>query len=268
MVDIRDEELKGIDEELEALMKAGVHVGHARSKTHPAMRPFIFTTRNNVQIIDVTKTKEFLTKAEVFLKGVTARGGLVLWVGTRPSARAAVEGSAEKTEMPFVSVRWTGGLLTNYKVIAKRVADMEDIEKREASGDLEKYTKQERARIMEEHASLVKVHNGLRRLKRLPDAIIVIDTLQDHLAVAEANKLKIPVVALCDSNANPNLIQYPIPSNDDARLAVDYMSERLAEALLLGREEAKRAQALAKEREIAVAAEKAAELAAGAGEGK
>lgn len=261
MAEIIDEDLKGTDEELQALMKAGVHVGHARSKTHPAMRPFIFTTRNNVQIIDVTKTKEFLLKAEAFLKSVTARGGLVLWVGTRPSARAAVEGAAEKTEMPFVSVRWTGGLLTNFKVIAKRVADMEDIEKRDSNGDLEKYTKQERARIMEEHASLVKIHNGLRRLKRLPDALVVIDTLQDHLAVAEANKLKIPVVALCDSNANPNLVQYPVPSNDDARLAVDYMSERLAEALLEGREEAKRVQAAAKEKEAAVAAATAAELA-------
>lgn len=249
MTDISQEEFKMGDEELQALMKAGVHVGHNRSKTHPAMRPFIFTTRNNVQIIDVTKTKEFLAKAEAFLKSVTARGGLVLWVGTRPSARAAVEGAAQKTEMPFVSVRWTGGLLTNYRVIAKRVADMEDIEKRTANGDLEKYTKQERARIMEEHESLVRIHNGLRRLKRLPDAIIVIDTLQDHLAVQEANKLRIPVVALCDSNANPNLAQYPIPSNDDAKLAVEYMSDRLAEALVQGRAEAKRLEALAKEKE-------------------
>ncbi|MBI3627286.1 MAG: 30S ribosomal protein S2 [Candidatus Sungbacteria bacterium] len=234
------------DEEIQTLMKAGVHIGHVKSKTHPAMRPFIFTTRNNVQIIDVLKTKEFLVKAEAFLESVRARGGLILWVGTRPSARVAVEQAAKKTSMPYVTTRWTGGLLTNFRVISKRVQDMEEIERQTRDGELEKYTKQERARINDEYQSLVKVHDGLRLLKKMPDAVIIIDTLQDNLAVNEARKVRIPIVALSDTNTDPNLVTYSIPSNDDARLAVGYMTERLAEAILEGAEEAKRVEALAK----------------------
>lgn len=252
VTELSQEELKANgppDEEIQSFMKAGVHVGHVKSKTHPAMRPFIFTTRNNVQIIDVVKTKEYLAKAEAFLKNVASRGGLMLWVGTRPSAKAAVEEAAKSTKMPWVSTRWTGGLLTNFKVIVKRVADMEEIERRTASGDLEKYTKQERARINDEYQSLLKIHNGLRLLKHLPDAIIIIDTLQDHLAVTEARRMKIPIVALMDTNTNPALVEYPIPSNDDARLAVYYMTKRLADAILEGAKEAERAAALAREKE-------------------
>ncbi|MBI2055073.1 MAG: 30S ribosomal protein S2 [Candidatus Sungbacteria bacterium] len=242
------------DDELQTLMKAGVHVGHVKSKTHPAMRPFIFTTRSNVQIIDVVKTREYLAKAEAFLQSITARGGLILWVGTRASARAAVDEAAGKTNMPWISSRWVGGLLTNFKVIAKRIADMEDIEKRTASGDLEKYTKQERARINDEYQSLLKTYNGLRLLKKMPDAVIVIDTTQDKLAVSEARRMRIPIVALCDTNCDPNSIQYPVPSNDDARLAVQYMAERFAEAAINGQAEYKRAEVIAKEREAEVAA--------------
>lgn len=247
------------DEELQALMSAGVHVGHLRSKTHPAMRPFIFANRNNVQIIDVLATREHLQKAEAFLKSVAMKGGLILWVGTRPSARAAVEEAAKATQMPYVTMRWTGGLLTNFKVIAKRVEDMEEIEKRQASGDLEKYTKQERARINDEYQGLLKVHNGLRLLKRMPDALIVIDTLQDKLAVSEARRMRVPIVALVDTNANPNLVQYPVPSNDDARLAVTYMTGRFANAILEGAAEAKRQAALAKEKEASSAADQRGE---------
>ena len=245
--DIR--ELKPSDEsqaELQALMKAGVHIGHVRSKTHPAMRALIFTTRNNIEIIDVIKTSEYLAKAEAFLRGVAARGGIVLWVGTKPSARKAVEAGAAATGMPFVTARWIGGLLTNFKVISRRVAEMEDIERRKANGDLEKYTKQERARIDILHQSLVKVYDGLRLLKRLPDAMIVIDAVHDHSAVAEAKRTKIPIIALADTNTDPRLIQYPIPSNDDARLAVEYMTGRMAAALDAGKLEAERTALLAK----------------------
>ncbi len=234
------------DEEIQTLMRAGVHIGHVKSKTHPAMRPLIFTTRNNVEIIDVIKTSEYLARAEAFLRGVTAKRGLVLWVGTKPSARKAVEEAAFATGMPFTTSRWIGGLLTNFKVISRRVAEMEDIERRKANGDLEKYTKQERARIDILHQSLAKVYDGLRLLKRLPDAVIVIDAVHDHSAVAEAKRTKIPIVALADTNTDPRSIQYPIPSNDDARLAVEYMTGRMAAALSLGKLEAEQVAALAK----------------------
>lgn len=232
--------------DIQALMKAGVHIGHVKSKTHPAMRPLIYTTRNNIEIIDVIKTAEYLTKAEAFLCGVTARGGTVLWVGTKPSARKAVEAAAAATAMPYVTARWIGGLLTNYKVIARRIAEMEDIEKRKANGDLDKYTKQERARIDILHQSLVKVYDGLRLLKRMPEAVIIIDAVHDHSAVAEAMRMRVPVVALADTNTDPRLIQFPIPSNDDARLAVEYMTGRMAAALAAGKLEAERAAVLAK----------------------
>lgn len=238
-----------VDEEVEQLMKASVHMGHAKSKTHPSMRPFIFTTRNNVQIIDVLKTKEYLAKAETFLKSVAARNGTALWVGTRPSAKEALEAAAEATGMPYVAHRWVGGLLTNFKVIAKRAARIEEIEAGNASGDYEKYTKQERARINDEYQSLLKTYAGLRKLKRLPEALIIIDTTHDRIAVNEAQKVRIPIVALIDSNADLNAVQYPVPSNDDARLAVNYMMERFAAALKAGAEEAARAAAEALERE-------------------
>ncbi|MBI2097100.1 MAG: 30S ribosomal protein S2 [Candidatus Sungbacteria bacterium] len=247
--DEADRELKVADalqDEIQALMKAGAHIGHVKSKTHPAMRPFIFTTRNNIEIIDVLKTAEYLAKAETFLRSVAARGGMALWVGTKPSARQAVEGAAAATNMPHVTGRWIGGLLTNFRVISRQVAEMEDIEKRKANRDLEKYTKQERARIDDKYQSLLKVYGGLRLLRRLPDAVIIIDTVHDHIAVGEARRMKIPIVALVDTNTDPRPIQYPVPSNDDVRLAVQYMTHRMAEALKLGVEEATRAAATAK----------------------
>lgn len=255
-----EEQLKldaALDEEVQALMRAGVHIGHVKSKTHPAMRSLIFATRNNTQIIDVVKTKQYLAKAEAFLQSVTARGGIVLWVGTKPSARAAIEEAAKKTGMPYMTFRWIGGLLTNFKVISKRIAEMEDIERRTRSGDLEKYTKQERARIGEEHQRLLKAYNGVRALKRLPDAVIVVDMLHDHLAIKEAHRLKIPVVALADTNSNPNLAEFPVPSNDDARLSVSYMMSHFADAILVGIEEAKRALAAEAERQATAASERA-----------
>jgi len=237
------------DEEMQVLMKAGVHIGHTRSKTHPAMRPFIFTTRNNIEIIDVLKTAEYLAKAEAFLQTVTARAGMVLWIGTKPSARVAVLEAAQKTGMPSVTNRWVGGLLTNFKVISRRVQTMEEIERKKANGELEKYTKQERARIDELHQSLFKVYNGLRLMKRVPDAVIIIDAVHDHSALAEARRIKIPIVALSDTNTDPRTITFPIPSNDDARLAVEYMTIRMADALARGAHEAEKALAAAKEAE-------------------
>ncbi|MBI4135049.1 MAG: 30S ribosomal protein S2 [Candidatus Sungbacteria bacterium] len=231
------------DEELQTLMKAGIHIGHVKAKTHPAMRPFIFATRNNIQIIDVTKTRQYLARAEAFLKDVATRGGMILWVGTKPSARLAVEEAAEKTGMPHTASRWIGGLLTNFKVISKRIAALEDIERRMRAGDLEKYTKQERARIGEEYQRLLRSYNGARTLKRLPDALVVVDILHDSLALEEAHRLKIPVVGLADTNSNPNALEFPIPSNDDARLAIQYMMSRFAGAVLQGIEEVKRAEA-------------------------
>jgi len=223
------------DPELEALMKAGVHLGHAKTKDHPSMKKYIFGVRNTISVLDLVRTKEALERAESFLKEVAAKGGLVLLVGTRPAARKAIIEAAERTGMPYFTERWIGGTLTNFKVIGKRVEYMEQLEREKASGELEKYTKKERMNKEEELVRLRRLFDGLRALKRLPEAVFIVDTIQDDTAVREARRMKIPIAALCDSNANAELIDYPIPSNDDALPAVRYMVGRIGQAIDTGR---------------------------------
>ena len=225
------------DAELEALMKAGVHLGHAKTKDHPSMKKYIFGVRNTISVLDLTLTKAALANAEAFLKEIGARGGLVLLVGTRPAARQAILEAAERTRMPYFVERWIGGALTNFKVITKRVEYMAELEREKASGELEKYTKKERMGKEDELVRLRKFFDGLRLLKRLPDAVFVVDTTYDDTAVREARRMKIPVAALCDTNADAELIDYPIPSNDDALPAVRYMVGRIGTAIEEGLKE-------------------------------
>lgn len=227
------------DPELEIMLKAGVHLGHAKSKNHPAMQPYIFGVRNTVSVIDLTKTKERMAQALEFIKGVVMKRGMILLVGTRPAARKAILEVAEKTKMPYFVERWIGGTLTNFKVISKRVEYMESLEKAKASGELEKYTKRERMKKEEEIVRLRKNFDGIRVLKRLPDALFIVDITEDTTAVREARRMKIPIIALVDTNSNADLINYPIPSNDDALPAVRYMMERIGEAIEEGLNEQK-----------------------------
>lgn len=222
------------DPEIEAMLKAGVHLGHTRSKNHPSMQQYIFGVRNMISIIDLTKTKEKLAAALAFLESIAAKGGLVLLAGTRPAARKIVQEVAERTKMPYFTERWIGGTLTNYKVIAKRVEYMEALEKDKASGGFEKYIKKERMKKEELLERLCKTFDGIRTLKRMPDAVFVVDITEDTTAVEEARKMKIPVVALVDTNSNMKLADYPIPSNDDALPAVVYMVGKIGEALERG----------------------------------
>ena len=217
--------------ELEAMMRAGVHLGHAKSKDHPSMKEYIFGVRNTVSVIDLVKTSTALAVAEAFLKERVAKGGLVLLVGTRPAARQSILDITTATAMPYFTERWIGGTLTNFKVIRKRIEYLETLEKEKASGEFEKYTKKERMMRDEEIVRLKKMFNGLRTLTRLPDAVFVVDTTEDTTAVHEARLMKIPLVTLCDTNADAREIDYPIPSNDDALLAVRYMMGRIGEAI-------------------------------------
>lgn len=223
-----------VDAELEEMAKAGVHLGHAKSKNHPAMQAYIFGVRNTVSVIDLVKTKEKLAAALEFLRGVAEKGGLILLVGTRPASHQIVLEVAKRTNMPCFVERWVGGTLTNFKVIAKRVEQMESIEREKASGGFDKYKKKERLKKDEELERLKKNFDGLRTLKRLPDAVFVVDITQDTTAVMEAKRMKIPVVALVDTNSNANLIDWPIPSNDDALSAVRYMVGRIGDAIADG----------------------------------
>lgn len=226
------------DPELEAMLKAGVHLGHAKSKSHPAMQPYIFGIRNTVSIIDLAQTKEKFALALEFIHNIGARGGTVLLVGTRPTARKIILEVVEKTKMPYFTERWIGGTFTNFRVIGKRVEYMESLERSRAAGEFQKYTKYEQMKKDEEIERLKKNFDGLRTLKRLPDAVFVVDITHDTTAVSEARRMKIPVVALVDSNANANLVTYPVPANDDALPAVRYMVGRIGEAIEEGQRHA------------------------------
>lgn len=220
-----------VDPEIDAMLKAGVHLGHVKSKNHPSTQPYIFGVRNTISVIDLTKTKELLSKAMEFITGIVSRGGIVLLVGTRPSARGVVAEVAQKTKMPYFSGRWIGGTLTNYKMISRRVGYLESLEREKAAGGFEKYTKKERMKKEEEMVRLRKSFDGIRTLTREPDAVFIVDTTADETAVREAKKMKIPVVALVDTNADATVIDYPIPSKDDAFGAVQYMVHKIEEAI-------------------------------------
>lgn len=229
------EQAEVVDAELEAMAKAGVHFGHAKTKNHPAMAPYIFGMRNTVSILDLVKTKANLHIALQYLHETSAKGGIILLVGTKPSARKLILEMAEQTNMPYFVERWIGGSLTNFKVIAKRVEYMETLERERATGELEKYTKREQLKKGEEADRLKKFFDGLRRLKRLPDAVFVVDVTQDVTAVREAKRLRIPVVALLDTNSDPRGIDFPIPANDDALPALRYMLGRIGAAIEEGK---------------------------------
>ena len=224
-----------MSKEVESMLKAGIHLGHSKSKNHPAMQPYIFGVRNTIAIIDLIKTEEKLRHAMNVVREIASRGGMILFVGTRPGTRHVVFKTASDAGMPYFIERWIGGTLTNYKMISKRVEQMETLEKERETGGFDKYTKKERGRKDDEIARLKRFFDGLRTLKRMPDAVFVLDTTHDTTAVAEAKKIKIPVIALCDSNSNIGLIDYPIPSNDHALSAVVYMLGKMTEAIEEGK---------------------------------
>lgn len=232
--DLKENVLPGVstvDLEVEEMIKAGVHLGHLKSKNHPAMQPYIFGVRNNISIIDLTKTKDLLAKALEFIKQTVANGGIVLLVGTRPAAKKIIREVAEKTGMPYYNERWIGGTLTNFKVVRSRVDYLERLEQERSRGEFEKYPKKERMRKEKEIEQLKRNFEGIRIMKRLPDILFVVDITEDLIAVEEARKMKINIVALCDTNSNANLVDYPIPSNDDALTAVEYMLEKIRLAI-------------------------------------
>lgn len=237
-----------VDPEIEVMMKAGVHLGHAKGKTHPAMKPYIFGVRNTISVIDLTKTKEKLDTALEFIKGVASRGEQVLLVGTRPAARRAILEVIERVKMPYYIDRWIGGTMTNFEEISRRVAYLEQLEKGKGSGEWEKYTKKEQIERGKELERLKKNFEGIRSMKRMPGAVFIVDINEDVTAVREARRKKVPLVALVDTNSNVDLIDYPIPSSDDALPAVRYMVGRIAEAIEEGQKQAKEKAVLAAEK--------------------
>ena len=217
------------------MLEAGVHFGHQTRRWNPKMKRFIFGERNGIYIIDLEQT---LTRVEVaynFVRDLVAGGGNVLFVGTKKQAQDPVRSYAEKCGMPYVNERWLGGMLTNFETMSKRVGKMLEYERMKASGEFEVMIKKEALLLDRELEKLQRNLGGLRGMKQRPDAIFVLDTKKEHIAVTEANKLGIPVVAVVDTNVDPDVVQFPIPGNDDAIRANSLLTRVIADAVEEGR---------------------------------
>jgi len=216
------------------LAEAGVHFGHRVSRWNPKMKPFIRSKRKVIHVIDLKRTCTGLVRAVYFLENVAAEGGKILFVGTKRPARAVIEEVAKKCEMPYVTERWLGGSLTNHMTIRSRLARLEEIESMERTGEIERYSKKMISSIMREKRKLVRNLDGIRTLNRLPRTLVIVDPRQEAIAVKEARKLNIPVVALIDTDSDPDLIDIPIPGNDDAMRSILIIMKELEQAVEKG----------------------------------
>src|SRR5438034_7725397 len=201
---------------IKELLDAGVHFGHQTKRWNPKMKPFIFDARNCIHIIDLSKTLSQLDAACNFLSSIVSKAGKVLFVGTKKQAQQAVKETAKESGQFYVTERWLGGTLTNFATIKKSIGRLKQIEKMEADGTINQYVKQEQSMIRREAARLVKFFDGIRSMEKHPGAMFVVDIKREHNAVAEARRLKIPVVAIVDTNCDPDLVEYPVAGNDDA----------------------------------------------------
>lgn len=217
------------------MLENGVHFGHQTRKWNPNMKPYIYTAKNNVYIIDLNKTQEQLDKAYESLKKLTEDGGKVLFVGTKKQAQATILEEAIRSGSFYVNQRWLGGTLTNFRTIQKSIKKLVDLEEMEENGTLAVYTKKEQALMLKQKEKLDNFLGGIKEMKKLPDALFVVDPLEEHNAVAEARKLGIPVYALIDTNADPRTVDYPIPANDDAVRSIKLMVSLVADAICEGK---------------------------------
>lgn len=225
------------------MLQAGVHFGHQTSKWHPKMAKYIHGSRQGIHIINLEETQKHLEKAMAFVKSITQRGGVVLFVGTKKQAADIVKTTAESCGMPYVNKRWLGGTLTNFSVIAQLLRKFKDLKKKQERGELAKYTKFEQARFNEEIQKLDEKAGGIQDLAKIPEAIFIFDIRKDKTALDEAVRRGIKVIALCDSNVNPIDIDFPIPANDDAVKSIELIGKMMAEACADGRSEWESARA-------------------------
>lgn len=232
-----------IDVDIKQLLEAGAHFGHKTSRWHPKMAPYIYGKRNGTHIIDLTQTVDRLEAALDFLSQTAAAGRQVLFVGTKRQAQDVVKKLAEETGMPYVTERWLGGMLTNWNTIGGRVKHLKELESRMASGELaNRYSKLEVQRFQEEIDSMNTLYGGIKDMNSRPGAVVVFDVVNDINAVREARKMRLPVVALVDTNADPSLADYPIPSNDDAIKALQLVADYMQAAVLQGKAKTKKAE--------------------------
>ena len=221
---------------MKQLLEAGVHFGHQTRRWNPKMKQYIFTERNGIYIIDLQKTVKKVNEAYFFMRDVAMEGKPILFVGTKKQAQESVEAEAKRCGQHYVSNRWLGGMLTNFKTIRTRIDKLENIEKMEETGDINLLPKKEIIKLMHEKEKLEKNLGGIRNLNGMPGALFIVDPRKERIAVSEAHKMGIPVVAIVDTNCDPDEIDYPIPGNDDAIRAVKLIVSKMADAVLEGKQ--------------------------------
>jgi small subunit ribosomal protein S2 len=224
------EEKKINNERIEAMFAVGAHFGYSKTRRHSSVSPYIFGIKNRVEIIDLEKTDDLLDKALSFISGLAKDGKQILFVGGKNEARASLKIAAESVGMPYVDGRWIGGTLTNFPEIKKRLQKLEDLVKQKEKGELSKYTKKERLMIDREIANLERFFSGISSLKDLPKALVVVDAKKEIIAVAEARKMNIPVVALCGTDCDISLVNYPIVANDASVQSITFFVTEIAKA--------------------------------------
>ncbi len=221
---------------MKQLLEAGVHFGHQTRRWNPKMAPYIFTDRNGIYIIDLQKTVRKVEEAYEFVKSLSANAETILFVGTKKQAQEAVKEEAERCGMFYVNQRWLGGMLTNFQTIRKRIDRLHELQRMEADGRMNLLPKKEVAELLHEKERLTKFLGGIKDMRRLPGALFIIDPRKERIAVAEARKLGIPIVAIVDTNCDPDEVDYVIPGNDDAIRAVKLLTGKMADAVLEGRQ--------------------------------
>ncbi len=226
-----------VEEIIKKLLESGVHFGHQTERWNPKMKRFIFGQRSGIYIIDLEKTVECLNKARDFVRDIAAKGGRILFVGTKKQAQMIVEEEAKRSDMYYVMNRWPGGLLTNFNTVKKSIERLQTIEQMETNGIWESITKKEIARLTKEKDKLLRDLGGIREMKVHPQAMYIIDPKKEEIAVKEAIRLKIPIIGLVDTNCNPDLIDFPIPGNDDALKSIRMVSSLIADSIVEGRKE-------------------------------
>jgi small subunit ribosomal protein S2 len=232
---------------MKQLLEAGVHFGHQTRRWNPKMAPFIYGERNGIHIIDLRQTLEQVNAAADYVKDLAAKGGLIMFVGTKKQAQAPVAQAAQEAGMPYVNYRWLGGMLTNFQTIQKRIYYMRELERMEESGEMQARPKKERLRLRRELGKLQANLGGVRNLSRVPDAVFLVDVNAEQTAVKEAARLGLKTIALVDTNCDPDNIDIVIPGNDDAIRSAELIAMALAEGAKLGREVASKAQPAADE---------------------
>lgn len=220
---------------LKELLEAGVHFGHQTKKRNPKMKKYIYNERNGIHIIDLQQTIKLFDEASRFMSNVTAQGKTVLFVGTKKQAQDAIAEEAERAGMPYVNQRWLGGLLTNFATLKKSMKKFKELQKMKLDGDFEHFSKKDASKLEKKYKKMDKLFQGIKDMELLPEALFVIDPRKEDIAVGEAKKLNIPVVAVVDTNCDPDQIDYVIPGNDDAIRAIKLFASRVSDAVLEGK---------------------------------